>query len=187
MTDTLAAGILLLATPWLKDPPFDRAVVLLCTHGDSGTLGLVLNRPLEVTAGEGLAGVVAPQRVTMPLFNGGPVSPDSLYALHTMDTLRGPSEMVCGNVGFLPGTGELLNVLQAPPAEGEALRLFAGCAGWAPGQLEAEIANNAWILAPSSPRAIFTGKPESLWGRVMRSLGPYNTFLARMPADLRFN
>ncbi len=187
MADTIVPGVLLVAAPWLKDPNFERTVVLLCMHGDDGTMGIVLNRPLGVTAGQGLAGVVSPQRATMPLFNGGPVTPDNLFALHTLEALRAQSTAVCDDIHFVPGTDDLLGVLQGPPTDGETIRLFAGCAGWAPGQLEREIAENAWIVAPSQPPFIFATAPERLWGRVLRSLGPYMAFLARMPDDLRLN
>lgn len=187
MTDTLAPGVLLLATPWLKDPNFDRAVVLICLHSDEGTMGLVLNRPLGVTAGQGLAGVVSAERREMPLYGGGPVTPDTLFALHTLASLHEASTPVCDGIDFVHGTDDLLGVLQAPPGEDETLRLFAGCAGWAPGQLEAEIADNAWILAPAQEDFVFARSTSSLWARVMRSLGPYMAFLARMPEDLRVN
>ena len=177
----------LVAAPWLKDPNFARTVILLCAHGEEGTLGLVLNRPLEVTLAQGLASDIAPARAAATLYAGGPVASSSLFALHDVARLAEASEAMLEGVRFMAGSDALLALLRETPGQDEMLRLFAGCAGWSPGQLDHEVAENAWILAPGARDVVFDRHPETLWRRVLRSLGPYTAFLATMPEDLRLN
>jgi putative transcriptional regulator len=188
MDVTPAPSQFLIAAPWLRDPNFSRTVVLLCIHDEEeGTMGLVLNRPLGVTLGEGLPGTIAPARADVTIFAGGPVASTTLFALHDLDRLKENSTRMVKGVRFTPGTEELLSLLSEPPSRGEVLRLYAGCAGWSPGQLEEEIREQAWFLGPASAELVFSGDPQTLWQRALRSLGPEAAFLATMPEDLRLN
>ena len=133
-------GRLLVATPLIGDPHFERSVVLLLTHNDDGAFGLVLNRPTETPVAD-----VVPDwapHVTSPgrIFMGGPVAPDALVAIGR--PAGGPTDLAAGEGdGFSPLVGGLASVDLGRPPTGEAvpwseLRLFAGSAGWAVGQLE---------------------------------------------------
>ncbi len=187
MSPAPSNGTLLIAAPWLRDPNFARSVVLVCACNDEGTMGLVLNRPLEMTLGDGLAKVVAASRSEVVLYGGGPVASASLFALHDVPRLAGESSDVVAGVRFMPGTDALVALLGESPSAGEVLRLFAGCAGWSAGQLEGEIDEHAWILGRATAGLVFTARPATLWERALRAIGPAEALLATMPEDPRVN
>jgi putative transcriptional regulator len=160
-------GCLLVASPVLEDENFRRAVVLMLDHGEDGALGLVVNRPMEVDVSSVLPAwqpyTTAPGR----LFQGGPVQLDSALGLVAVPgTGSGPIgvRLLIGSVGLVD--------LDAPPeviAPGLAgLRIFAGYAGWSPGQLENEIGQGSWYVVDSEPRDAFSDRPERLWPDVLR-------------------
>ena len=161
------SGRLLIASPILEDENFRRTVILVLDHGDDGALGLVVNRPMEVDVSSVLP---AWQRYTTApgrLFQGGPVQLDSALGLVALPGNGGEPlgiRLLIGSIGLVD--------LDAPPeviASGLAgLRIFAGYAGWAAGQLEAEITEGAWYVVDSEPRDAFTDHPERLWREVLR-------------------
>ncbi len=184
-------GRLLVASPALSDPNFDRAVVLLLDHDDEGTLGVVLNRPTEVGVGDvletwaGLAGV--PQVV----FQGGPVSLDSALGLAVVPgEARG--EDPGGPLGWRRVHGAIgLVDLEAPPellaAELGSLRIFAGYAGWRPGQLEEELVDGAWYVVESEPGDVSAPDPARLWRSVLRRQRNELAMVATYPDDPSLN
>lgn len=178
---------LLIAAPWLRDPNFAHTVVLICRDDDDGTLGLVLNRPMNVTLGDALKGTISDARSGDTLFDGGPVANDTVFALHDLAALKEESRLLARGVRFAMGTEGLLRVLHTPPEEREVLRLYAGCAGWSPGQLRDELSENAWIIAPASRDLVFGGAADTLWRRALRSLGGRTAWLETMPPDVRVN
>jgi putative transcriptional regulator len=175
-------GRLLISGAGLYDPNFRHTVVLIGEHHADGAVGVVLNRPLDATVGEAvptLAELVGPHE---PLFEGGPVEPDQAVLL-AESTVPGLVDMpVFGSVGFL--TGEIpsdvrQHVLRA--------RVFVGHAGWGPGQLEAELESDSWIMDPATEDDVFTSSPEGLWARVLKRKGPRYAALARIPFDPSMN
>jgi putative transcriptional regulator len=175
-------GQLLISSAGLHDPNFRHTVVLVGEHNEDGALGVVLNRPLNLTVAESvpeLAPLVGEEAV---LFQGGPVQPTSpvLVAEFTHETAA--DLPVFGSVGFLIGdvTPDIrFQVVRA--------RLFAGYSGWGPGQLEAEMEEGAWILDPAREEDVFSDNPEELWGRILRRKGPGYERIARVPFDPRVN
>ena len=161
------SGRLLIASPTLEDENFRRTVILVLDHGEDGALGLVVNRPMEVDVSSVLPAwqpyTTAPGR----LFQGGPVQLDSALGLVA---LPGNAVEPVG-IRLLIGSIGLVD-LDAPPeviASGLAgLRIFAGYAGWAAGQLEGEIDEGAWYVVDSEPRDAFTDDPARLWREVLR-------------------
>jgi putative transcriptional regulator len=176
--DTLR-GQLLIASPSLLDPNFRRTVVLVGEHSEEGAMGVVLNRPSPVSVEEAvplLAPFVADaDRVHV----GGPVQQQAIIVLGEFASPEKAGSLVLGAIGFLPASVE----------EGESLgelpraRVFAGYAGWAPGQLEEEIDEDAWIVTTAEPDDVFTDDQDGLWARVLRRMGGRYTLLARMPVD----
>lgn len=179
-------GRLLVAAPMLTDPHFARAVVLLLDHDADGTLGVIVNRPSELDVGEVLPAwrpvVTGPPVV----FQGGPVALDAALGLAAV-AASGEGLLGWREVG--PGFG-LLD-LDAPPellGPGlRSLRIFAGYAGWAPGQLEAEVAQGAWYVVESAPGDPFSAEPEALWRAVLRRQRGALAFAATYPEDPSMN
>lgn len=184
-------GRLLVASPALADPNFDRAVVLLLDHDDEGTLGVVLNRPTPVGVGDVLAAWAALAGSPQVVFQGGPVSLDSALALavvpgdHRSGDGAGPLgwRRVHGAIGLVD--------LEAPPellaAELGSLRIFAGYAGWRPGQLEEEVVEGAWYVVESEPGDISSPDPERLWRDVLRRQRSELAMVATYPDDPSLN
>jgi putative transcriptional regulator len=175
-------GRLLVSSAGLHDPNFRHTVVLVGEHNDDGALGVVLNRPLNLTVAEGvpeLASLVGGDEI---LFEGGPVQPASpvLVAEFTHPELA--DLLVFGTVGFLVGD-------VAPDVRPGIVRarLFAGYSGWGPGQLEAEMEGGSWIVDAAREDDVFTEAPELLWSRILRRKGPDYEQMARVPFDPRMN
>lgn len=191
MHNATRAGRLLVATPMLGDPNFRRTVVLVVEHEpNEGTLGVVLNRPTEVSVGQVLEPWTDLATGPPVVFTGGPVAPTSALALALV---RGDGEPL-GWRG-LDGPPEMSRIglvdLEAPPqvlaAEISSLRVFAGYAGWGSGQLEAEIEEGAWYVLPGEPADPFMADPERLWQAVLRRQGGELALVATYPDDPRMN
>ncbi|GGV88608.1 MULTISPECIES: YqgE/AlgH family protein [Streptomyces] len=178
-------GRLLVATPALADPNFDRAVVLLLDHDEEGSLGVVLNRPTPVGVRDILmpwAGLAGEPDV---VFQGGPVSLDSALGVAVIPGDEGPLgwRRVYGAIGLVD--------LEAPPellaAALGSLRIFAGYAGWGPGQLEAELTEGAWYVVESEPGDVSSPRPEHLWRAVLRRQRSELAMIATYPDDPSLN
>jgi putative transcriptional regulator len=185
------SGRLLVATPLLGDPNFRRTVILIVEdEPEEGTLGVVLNRPTEVQVGQVLESWT--ELVTGPtvVFKGGPVAPNSALALALA---QGEDEPLGWR--SLDGSALMSRIglvdLEAPPellAGGiTSLRVFAGYAGWGPGQLRAEIEEGAWYVLAGEPTDAFLAEPERLWGAVLRRQGGDFAIVATYPDDPMLN
>jgi putative transcriptional regulator len=171
-------GQLLIAGGGLVDPNFRRTVVLVGEHNEEGALGVVLNRPTPARVRE-----VAPPLAPLVgeddrLFLGGPVQPQGAVVIAEFDDSSAADLLVFGNVGFL--TGEVR--AEAAGAIRRA-RVFAGYAGWGPGQLELEMEDSSWIVDRASPEDVFGDEAEALWSLVLRRKGPEYRLLSLMPED----
>jgi len=179
-------GRLLVATPSLRDPNFERTVVLLVAHEEGGALGVVLNRATEVPVAEVLGpwGSLADEPAVV--FVGGPVRPAAAIcralARPGVDTLTGFTR-VSGAVGTVD--------LSADPDTLRAavlgVRVFAGYAGWSPGQLETEIETGSWFVFDALPGDAFAGRPDDLWPMVLRRQGGLLAAVAHYPTDPSLN
>lgn len=167
------AGKLLVATPKLLDPNFFRTVVLICSHDENGALGLILNRPIEeVDVGEHLPEWRPLAASPEVVFAGGPVEPSAAMALAS-PAPAGPILDGLGLADLSRSPGEL-----SPGPR--TVRVFAGYSGWAAGQLEAEVADDAWFVVDARPGDVFSNEPGRLWHTVLRrqrgELGMYAFF-----------
>lgn len=184
-------GRLLVATPALADPNFDRAVVLVLDHDEEGSLGVILNRPTPVGVGDILEPWASLAVEPEVVFQGGPVSLDSALGV----------AVVPGEAGTAIGEGPLgwrrvhgaigLVDLEAPPellaAALGSLRIFAGYAGWGPGQLEDELVEGAWYVVESEPGDVSSPDPEHLWRSVLRRQRNELAMVATYPDDPSLN
>lgn len=183
-----APGRLLVAAPSLADPNFARAVVLLLDADPGGCLGVVLNRPSEVEVGSVLADWAGIGPGPDVLFRGGPVEPDcALGVARVAEDVTGAEPMGWRRVAGSTGLVDLDTPVAVVADALGALRIFAGYAGWSPGQLEEEIAEGAWYVVDGEPGDAFLASPEDLWTRVLRRQGGRMAMLATLPADPRMN
>jgi putative transcriptional regulator len=176
-------GQLLVAAPTLLDPNFLRTVVLIAEHGDEGAMGVVLNRPGELEVAEAasvLADIVEPGAV---VHVGGPVQPTGVVIVGQFLDPERAAVQVFDDIGFVAGDPDFDEL----GAELRRARVFAGLAGWGPGQLEAELEREDWILEPATGDDVFADDPRGLWSAVLERKGGSFTLLARMPLDPSLN
>ncbi|WP_341728442.1 YqgE/AlgH family protein [Brooklawnia sp.] len=181
-----SAGELLVSTSGGSDEFFDQSVVLLLDCDHDGALGVTLNKlattPLDSVLPEWQT-LVAPPRV---LFAGGPVSPQGAVCVAK---LQDPTEEPPGWRPVINDIGLLHLDTPVELASGgyTDLRIFAGYSGWAPGQLDEELARGAWFRMPSRDEDIFTADPAGLWRRVLRRHGGTPALLSTWPKDPELN
>lgn len=159
--------------PGLTDPRFDRSVIYLCSHDESGAMGLVINQGFENLDFPGLLEQLdiefendAPE---VPIHIGGPVEPGRGFVLHSADFVQ-DSTMVVSETLALTATVDILRAMANGQGPIHSL-LALGYAGWGPGQLEAEIQSNSWLTADGDDEVIFHTELEQKWPRAMAMLG----------------
>ena len=178
-------GVLLVASPVLGDPNFRRTVVYVLDHRSDGSVGVVLNRPSDVTLLDVLPQWFDLASAPRTLFVGGPVETNAALCLaETRDGARptGWTE-VSGPIG--------LTDLDTDPGSVERdlnqVRVFAGYAGWGAGQLASEIAEGAWLVVAGHAADVFADPGGDLWRAVLRRQGGKVALLASYPDDARLN
>lgn len=190
-------GRLLVADPRLTDPNFERAVVLLLAHGSDGAVGVVLNRPGDLEVEEALAEWRHLAAAPAVVFVGGPVEPGGVICLARRRGGGGPFDGLNGeDAGGPQGWSDVIGPvgvfhIEGDPAEAEAavdaLRFFAGYAGWAPGQLEGEIEAGGWFVVDAEPNDALSTRPGQLWRDVLRRQRSPLALVASYPADPEMN
>ncbi|GIH12812.1 YqgE/AlgH family protein [Rugosimonospora africana] len=179
-------GRLLVATPPLKDPNFERTVVLLVAHEEGGALGVVLNRATEVPVSEVLEGWGRLAGEPAVVFEGGPLQPEAAICLARtrMGARRIPGfNQVSGAVGTVDLSGDPDKLQETVLT----VRVFAGYAGWASGQLENEIEAGSWLVFDALPGDAFVSRPDDLWPMVLRRQGGLTAAVAIFPPDPTMN
>jgi len=169
-TPTSLAGQLLIAAPAMADPRFDRAVILMVRHSQSGALGIAINQPLGErplamvldALGEKDSGVTG----TVRIFMGGPVQPELAFVLHGSDYRITGTLDLDGHVA-MTSSREILRDIAHDRGPGKRLIAF-GYAGWGPGQLEGELVQRFWFTAPADARLIFDEDRDKVWDEAMK-------------------
>ncbi|WP_205696821.1 YqgE/AlgH family protein [Conexibacter sp. SYSU D00693] len=176
-------GKLLVASPGLEDPNFARTVVAIANHDDDGALGLVLNRPSDTEVGDAvpeLADLAEPGDV---VHVGGPVQPQAIVLVAELEDPGDAAFLLAGRVGLVADTTDR----EALAGRSDRRRVFAGYAGWGPGQLEAELEREDWIVEDATPDDVLCEDPASLWSAVLERKGGSFRLVARMPVDPSLN
>jgi putative transcriptional regulator len=176
-------GRLLVATPMIGDPNFERTVILLLAHGDAGAFGVVLNRPSGTEVAEIIPEWADAAAAPKLMFIGGPVGANAVIGLGR----PGPDELPSSWQPLTHGIGTIDLNASADATTSPEVRLFAGSAGWAAGQLEDELAEGAWWLVAVAAEDVVTSEPLGLWSVVLRrQVGPLAWF-ANHPGDPSVN
>lgn len=171
------AGKLLLATPSIRDPRFEHAVIYMCSHDENGAMGLVINHALpgmqfkHLLNELGIASniEVDPSVLKTPLMNGGPVDTGRGFLLHSADFQVKESISMDDEI-YISGTIDSLKALAKGNGPAEKLIMF-GYAGWSAGQLDEEIQNNSWLVCNADPALIFEASHEQKWDQAIAGLG----------------
>ncbi|NJN46022.1 MAG: YqgE/AlgH family protein [Candidatus Competibacteraceae bacterium] len=170
---TYLSNQLLIAMPSLMDPNFHQTVTYLSEHNADGALGIVINRPLELTLGELLEHlnipISQPAIASMPVHYGGPVQPQQGFVVHTPAGDWGSTLRVTDAIGITTSRDILQSLAQGQQPEHALVAL--GYAGWGPGQLEQELAENAWLSGPADPAILFHTPINQRWSAAAALLG----------------
>lgn len=177
-------GQLLLDGGKLAGSFFHRGVVLICQHDAEGAFGLVLNRASGNRIGEMIVADMPDLLKEQPLYAGGPVQPSALSYLHSDHFLLNANVMANLDLGH--SLDSLVEIGESFSST-KQVRVFAGYAGWSPGQLDDEMKREAWLTHPASLELVFHSKPEELWQLILRQKGWKYRLLAETPEDLSHN
>lgn len=178
-------GQLLLDSGQLSGSFFQRTVLLICEHNTEGAFGLVLNQSAGNKVGEVIVADLPDALRESPLYLGGPVQPTALSFLHSDNFL--PEANVFPNLNLGHSLDDLVEIGESfSPVK--KVKMFAGYAGWSPGQLEDEMKRKSWLTYPASLELVFDTPPEDLWQRILKNKGGWkNKLLSQMPENLSWN
>ena len=177
-------GQLLVASPALLDPNFRRAVVLVAEHTEEGgAMGVVLSRPSGTSVAAAAPALERLVEEGALVHVGGPVEPGAVLVMAEFEDPDDAAVVVFDGVGFMPGDSEPDEVAEATLRA----RVFVGYAGWGPGQLEAELEEESWLILEPDPGDVFADSSGDLWSAVLDRQGGALSLLARMPPDPSMN
>lgn len=178
--DTDLTGKLLIAAPKIGDPRFSRSVILVCAHTEEFAMGIVLNKPLEhLRLNELLDHLEIPTEIEVPgsmVLDGGPVSTDRGFVLHTEDCISEGATLPVTDGMCMTATRDMLETLGTADAPQRAV-LALGYAGWGAGQLEIELSENAWIVGKSSVDLVFGEAHSQKWTQALEDIGVHSGHL----------
>ena len=180
-------GKLLLSEPFMNDPNFKRTVVLLASHNEEGSVGFVLNRPMELNLGQVIEEF---QKNIFPVWDGGPVQRDALFYIHTLGDAVPDSIPIVGDLCWSGNFETVKALIKGNKIAENEIRLFVGYSGWSAGQLHEEIKRNSWLVAPATIEHVMnagSSTDEKLWKDVLKSMGKDYSILANFPENPLWN
>jgi putative transcriptional regulator len=179
-----AAGILLIADPFLKDPNFLRTVVLLCEHQEQGSFGFVLNKQVEHTLDELVSDM---EGFNLPVYYGGPVQMDTIHFLHQYPDLI-PDSVKVGNDIYWGGNFETLTALiKNNSIDHDRIKFFIGYSGWGHGQLHDEMEEKSWLTVKATRGLVFNVSYAEIWKNSLKTLGGKYEVMINYPIDPQLN
>lgn len=181
---TITKGSLLIAEPFLGDPNFDRSVILICDHNEHGSFGFVLNQTTDVQLGDVLEETMYHD---VPLYLGGPVEKNTLHFIHRRPDLIGKGGEIVPGAYWGGDFEEARGMLNLGQLTNDDIRFFVGYSGWGGGQLDDELAQDAWYVTPGQAAQIFSGPVEGFWREVLKGMGGKYRSIAHYPTDPSLN
>ncbi len=172
-------GQYLIAGRGLRDSNFFKTAVLMVEHGPQGAMGLVVNRPSSVTVAHALSEHFKLPETEDLVFVGGPVEPSSLFIVHNTEDLDENEPPVVPGV-YVGSSPDVFERVVSSSTQGNPdlhFRIFCGCAGWGPNQLEGELERGDWYLHPAARETVFHENPYEVWELLLKSLSSANAFL----------
>ena len=182
--NAIQTGKLLVAEPFMLDPNFKRAVVLLTEHREDGSVGFILNKMLDMRLNDVLLDF---PEFPAPLFLGGPVQTDSLHYLHNVGDLLEGSTRISSGVYWGGDFQNLRFLVESRLIEPKHIHFFIGYSGWSTEQLRAEAEEGSWIVAEMHANYIFNAQPTTLWRTVLQNKGDAYSIIADMPDENMVN
>lgn len=179
-----AAGILLIADPFLKDPNFLRTVVLLCEHQEAGSFGFVLNKQIEQTLGELVADL---EGYSLPVYYGGPVQINTIHFLHQYPDLIPESVKVSENIYWGGNFETVAALIKTKSIDLNKIKFFIGYSGWGDNQLVAELEEKSWLTVSANLKLVFNTGYNEIWKGSLQELGGEYEMMINYPIDPQLN
>lgn len=177
-------GRILISEPFLMDNYFKRSIVLITEHSEEGTVGFVLNKPVNMKVNEIMSDFPAIDAIVSL---GGPVQTNTLHYIHTLGDIIPNSMKVIDNI-FWGGEFEVIKrLLESGSLYHENIRFFLGYSGWQSSQLEDELSDNAWVVADIRPEEIMTPMNKYFWNKTLHRLGKKYQMWANFPENPQMN
>lgn len=177
-------GKILLAEPFMLDPNFKRSAVLLCEHSGEGSVGFIMNKPLEMRVDELIEGF---PEFDSEVFFGGPVQTDTIHYIHNLGDLLEDSMKIVDGVYWGGDFEKLKFLITSGLVQPGNIRFFVGYSGWSEGQLIDEMVYGSWVVADMDANYLFKSPPSDLWRQVMYNKGDAYTVIAQMPDAVNWN
>lgn len=174
----------MISDPFLNDNYFKRSVVLLTEHNEKGTIGFVLNNPVEVKINDILANF---PKTNSKISIGGPVSTNSVHYLHTLGELVPNSVRVIGDLYWGGEFEAIKQIIANGLGENSKIRFFIGYSGWEPNQLEREISENSWTVSEMHPATVMASFDRATWNNALKMLGGKYKLWLNFPANPGMN
>ncbi|NPV36145.1 MAG: YqgE/AlgH family protein [Bacteroidales bacterium] len=179
-----AAGMLLLAEPFLGDPFFSRSVVLLIEHNEEGSFGLIINKEVPVKPAEAISSL---GNYEGKVFVGGPVQPRSIFYLHTLGQRLAGSLPVIDHLYWGGDAMQLNQMIMKGEVKPGEVRFFLGYSGWSPGQLQDELKRDSWLVTKASADFLLNTPPRHLWKALLQRMGGKYAYWINFPTDPLLN
>lgn len=177
-------GSLLLAEPFMDDPNFKRAVIILCEHNETGTFGLVINRTLDLSLGDVMPDL---EHFKSNLYYGGPCEQNTMHYLHRYGKLIDDCVNLGNGVFWGGHFDQIRYYINTGQIEPDGIRFYIGFAGWDPQQLHEEIKEKSWLIAESTYDYVFSERVTELWKTILNDLGGEYRQIANYPENPNLN
>jgi putative transcriptional regulator len=177
-------GQVLLADPFLEDPYFKRAVILLCEHNQQGSIGFILNRNMELPLEEVLQDF---PDIHSTINYGGPVETDSLHYVHNVGEILDGSVKVMNGIWWGGDFEKLKFLIRTELVKPENIRFYLGYSGWSTGQLDEELESGSWMVAPMDSNYLFNSEQDNLWNTIMFNKGDHYEIISDIPDFISWN
>ncbi len=163
----LAPGMFLLAPRKAADSSFAETVILLVRVDETGSMGLVINRPTTLAINSVFHDIPAARKITEKCYAGGPVQPDTALALYRSAQKEKDASAIFGNVYLVSTITALTRIFNTKPEAGN-FHAYLGYTGWGPGQLEHEMNAEVWRVLPADAESVFSSDPSAVWPSLIK-------------------
>ena len=180
----ITPGKVLLAEPFMVDANFKRSVILMCEHNKEGSLGFILNKPLDMKIHELIEGF---PEINSTVFYGGPVQTDTIHYIHDAGSFLDDSEEILPGVFWGGDFDKLKSLILTGRITPSNIRFFIGYSGWSESQLKQELRVGSWVVSDVDLQDLFKNKNSELWSHAMENKGDVYSVIAQMPERFLWN
>lgn len=177
-------GNVLLAEPFMMDPNFRRAAVVLCEHDSEGTVGFIMNKPLDIQIEDLISNF--PDFET-ELYYGGPVATDTIHYIHNVGDLLEDSIKIGSGIYWGGDFEKLKFLIDSKLIQSSNIRFYVGYSGWSAGQLNEELEGGSWMVSDMHANYLFKSEATSLWQQILTGLPDPYSVIAQMPDTANWN